>query len=116
MHSAICKSITFQCFIFRAAQCKGRLVTAHCWDVEDPRLLVCRAQRMESHDFKSFKKDNNQVMSIKLQLDLGLNIYTLENARVRRRMLDGITKILGSNFFRIGFTELKAVTHFKVYE
>jgi len=76
VHSATCKSITFQCVIFRAAQCKGRLVTAHCWDVEDPRLLVCRAQRMESQDSKSFKKDNNRVMSIKLPI-IGFRIKYL---------------------------------------
>ncbi|KAL0114439.1 hypothetical protein PUN28_011594 [Cardiocondyla obscurior] len=44
-----------------AAQCKGRLITAHCWDVEEPRLLVCRAQRLESHDSKSFIKENDQI-------------------------------------------------------
>ncbi|KAL0099546.1 hypothetical protein PUN28_019749 [Cardiocondyla obscurior] len=43
------------------AQCKGRLITAHCWDVEEPRLLVCRAQRLESHDSKSFIKENDQI-------------------------------------------------------
>ncbi|KAJ8664480.1 hypothetical protein QAD02_006142 [Eretmocerus hayati] len=35
------------------AQCKGRLVTAHCWDNDDPRLLICRAQRPESFRSKS---------------------------------------------------------------
>ncbi|XP_012255289.2 intraflagellar transport protein 140 homolog [Athalia rosae] len=33
-----------------AMQCKGRLVTSHCWDDEDPRLLVCRAQSLEAPD------------------------------------------------------------------
>lgn len=47
----------------RIAQCRGRLVTAHCWDVEDPRLLVCRAQRLESRGSKNFNK-NNEVMSV----------------------------------------------------
>ncbi|XP_046604167.1 intraflagellar transport protein 140 homolog [Neodiprion virginianus] len=31
-----------------AIQCKGRLVTSHCWDDDDPRLLVCRAQKLDS--------------------------------------------------------------------
>lgn len=39
--------------IFRVSQCKGRLVTAHCWDNDDPRLLICRAQRPESFNPKS---------------------------------------------------------------
>lgn len=44
------------------AQCRGRLVTAHCWDMEDPRLLVCRAQKLESRDSKNFYKgDNNKI-------------------------------------------------------
>ena len=38
---------------FRTAKCKGRLVTAHCWDNDDPRLLICRAQRPESFNSKS---------------------------------------------------------------
>lgn len=43
-----------------SAKCKGRLVTAHCWDVEDPRLLVCRAQRLETQDSKHSTKQNNE--------------------------------------------------------
>ncbi|XP_076655730.1 intraflagellar transport protein rempA [Halictus rubicundus] len=39
-----------------AVKCRGRLVTAHCWDVEDPRLLVCRAQRLDS----KHPKQNNE--------------------------------------------------------
>ncbi|XP_011503227.1 PREDICTED: intraflagellar transport protein 140 homolog [Ceratosolen solmsi marchali] len=35
------------------AKCKGRLVTAHCWDNEDPRLLICQAQKPESINVKS---------------------------------------------------------------
>ncbi|XP_012271619.1 intraflagellar transport protein 140 homolog [Orussus abietinus] len=35
------------------AGCKGRLVTAHCWDTDDPRLLVCRAQKLETRDSKA---------------------------------------------------------------
>ncbi|XP_015590632.1 intraflagellar transport protein 140 homolog [Cephus cinctus] len=33
-----------------ASKCKGRLVTAHCWDADDPRLLICRAQKLETRD------------------------------------------------------------------
>ncbi|XP_014614871.1 PREDICTED: intraflagellar transport protein 140 homolog [Polistes canadensis] len=33
-----------------AMKCRGRLVTAHCWDFEDPRLLVCRAQKLETRE------------------------------------------------------------------
>ncbi|XP_070526562.1 uncharacterized protein [Cardiocondyla obscurior] len=51
-----------------AAQCKGRLITAHCWDVEEPRLLVCRAQRLESHNSISFIKENDQVISTNTNL------------------------------------------------
>ncbi|XP_012060565.1 PREDICTED: intraflagellar transport protein 140 homolog [Atta cephalotes] len=51
-----------------AAQCKGRLVTAHCWDVEDPRLLVCRAQKLEKRDSKSFNKDNNWIIQTSVVL------------------------------------------------
>lgn len=40
-------------------KCKGRLVTAHYWDMEDPRLLVCRAQRLETRDSK-YSKQNNE--------------------------------------------------------
>lgn len=40
-------------------KCKGRLVTAHYWDIEDPRLLVCRAQRLETRDSK-YSKQNNE--------------------------------------------------------
>lgn len=43
---------------------KGRLVTAHCWDTEDPRVLVCRAQKIESTD--SLKGINNDDMSVVL--------------------------------------------------
>ncbi|XP_015439170.1 PREDICTED: intraflagellar transport protein 140 homolog [Dufourea novaeangliae] len=43
-----------------AVKCRGRLVTAHCWDVEDPRLLVCRAQRLETRDSKHSSKQNNE--------------------------------------------------------
>ncbi|EZA61734.1 hypothetical protein DMN91_004415 [Ooceraea biroi] len=49
-----------------AAQCRGRLVTAHCWDLEDPRLLVCRAQRLENRDSKSF--NNNQAVQASVVL------------------------------------------------
>lgn len=52
-------------FFFRVTQCKGRLVTAHCWDMEDPRLLVCRAQRLDSRDSKSYYKSGDQVIFIK---------------------------------------------------
>ncbi|KAG5313583.1 IF140 protein, partial [Pseudoatta argentina] len=51
-----------------AAQCKGRLVTAHCWDVEDPRLLVCRAQKLEKRDSKSFNKDNDWIVQTSVVL------------------------------------------------
>ncbi|XP_036142588.1 intraflagellar transport protein 140 homolog [Monomorium pharaonis] len=50
-----------------AAQCKGRLVTAHCWDMEDPRLLVCRAQRLESYNSKD-NKDNDQTVQASVVL------------------------------------------------
>ncbi|EGI69578.1 PREDICTED: intraflagellar transport protein 140 homolog [Acromyrmex echinatior] len=50
------------------AQCKGRLVTAHCWDVEDPRLLVCRAQKLEKRDSKSFNKDNDWIVQTSVVL------------------------------------------------
>ncbi|OAD53382.1 hypothetical protein WN48_10260 [Eufriesea mexicana] len=43
-----------------SVKCKGRLVTAHCWDIEDPRLLVCRAQRLEIQDSKYSTKQNNE--------------------------------------------------------
>ncbi|KAF3422708.1 hypothetical protein E2986_01971 [Frieseomelitta varia] len=43
-----------------SVKCRGRLVTAHCWDVEDPRLLVCRAQRLELRDSKHSSKQNNE--------------------------------------------------------
>ncbi|XP_020285443.1 intraflagellar transport protein 140 homolog isoform X2 [Pseudomyrmex gracilis] len=46
-----------------AAQCKGRLVTAHCWDVEDPRLLICRAQRLDTQDSKNFNNDNQTIQT-----------------------------------------------------
>ncbi|XP_076752394.1 intraflagellar transport protein rempA [Xylocopa sonorina] len=42
-----------------SVKCRGRLVTAHCWDVEDPRLLVCRAQRLETRDSKCLSKQSN---------------------------------------------------------
>ncbi|KYN32641.1 hypothetical protein ALC56_13123 [Trachymyrmex septentrionalis] len=51
-----------------AAQCKGRLVTAHCWDIEDPRLLVCRAQKLEKRDSKSFNKDNDWIVQTSVVL------------------------------------------------
>ncbi|XP_018367510.1 PREDICTED: intraflagellar transport protein 140 homolog isoform X1 [Trachymyrmex cornetzi] len=51
-----------------AAQCKGRLVTAHCWDVEDPRLLVCRAQKLEKRDSKNFNKDNDWIVQTSVVL------------------------------------------------
>ncbi|KAG5330577.1 IF140 protein, partial [Acromyrmex charruanus] len=54
--------------IMLAAQCKGRLVTAHCWDVEDPRLLVCRAQKLEKRDSKSFNKDNDWIVQTSVVL------------------------------------------------
>lgn len=40
-------------------KCKGRLVTAHCWDFEDPRLLVCRAQKVETRESKTSKSTKN---------------------------------------------------------
>ncbi|XP_017888145.1 intraflagellar transport protein 140 homolog [Ceratina calcarata] len=43
-----------------AVKCRGRLVTAHCWDAEDPRLLVCRAQRLETRDLKQSSKLTNE--------------------------------------------------------
>ncbi|XP_031832698.1 intraflagellar transport protein rempA isoform X2 [Nomia melanderi] len=43
-----------------AVKCRGRLVTAHCWDVEDPRLLVCRAQRLETRDSKQASKQTGE--------------------------------------------------------
>ncbi|XP_076680544.1 intraflagellar transport protein rempA [Andrena cerasifolii] len=43
-----------------AVKCRGRLVTAHCWDVEDPRLLVCRAQRLDMRDSKSTSSQDNE--------------------------------------------------------
>ncbi|KOC69370.1 Intraflagellar transport protein 140 like protein [Habropoda laboriosa] len=43
-----------------AVKCRGRLVTAHCWDVEDPRLLVCRAQKLDARDSKHSSKQNNE--------------------------------------------------------
>lgn len=43
-----------------SVKCRGRLVTAHCWDVEDPRLLVCRAQKLETRDFKYSSKQDNE--------------------------------------------------------
>ncbi|XP_035743577.1 intraflagellar transport protein 140 homolog [Vespa mandarinia] len=39
-----------------AMKCRGRLVTAHCWDFEDPRLLVCRAQKLETRESKTSSK------------------------------------------------------------
>ncbi|KAG7210438.1 hypothetical protein KM043_011970 [Ampulex compressa] len=39
-----------------SVKCRGRLVTAHNWDVEDPRLLVCRAQKLETRDSKQASK------------------------------------------------------------
>ncbi|XP_076624343.1 intraflagellar transport protein rempA [Colletes latitarsis] len=53
------------------AKCKGRLVTAHCWDLEDPRLLVCRAQRLETRDSKNSLKQNDEN-----------NDYSVSNATV----------------------------------
>ncbi|KYM98003.1 PREDICTED: intraflagellar transport protein 140 homolog [Cyphomyrmex costatus] len=50
------------------AQCKGRLVTAHCWDVEDPRLLICRAQKLEKRDSKSLNKDNDWIVQTSVVL------------------------------------------------
>jgi len=58
--------LQFYLIFFRVAQCKGRLVTAHCWDLEDPRLLVCRAQKLESRDSKNFNKNNNIQTSVML--------------------------------------------------
>ncbi|CAK9817048.1 Intraflagellar transport protein 140 homolog [Anthophora quadrimaculata] len=43
-----------------AVKCRGRLVTAHSWDVEDPRLLVCRAQKLEPKDSKYSSKQSNE--------------------------------------------------------
>lgn len=37
-------------------KCRGRLVTAHCWDFEDPRLLVCRAQKLETRESRTSSK------------------------------------------------------------
>ncbi|XP_034180473.1 intraflagellar transport protein 140 homolog isoform X3 [Osmia lignaria lignaria] len=42
-----------------AVKCRGRLVTTHYWDVDDPRLLVCRAQRLDSRDSKYSTKQTN---------------------------------------------------------
>lgn len=58
------KNLSFLFFFFRITQCRARLVTAHCWDMEDPRLLVCRAQKLESHDSKSFHKNDDKVIFI----------------------------------------------------
>ncbi|XP_076161592.1 intraflagellar transport protein rempA isoform X2 [Ptiloglossa arizonensis] len=44
-------------------KCRGRLVTAHCWDVEDPKLLVCRAQKLETRDSKRLAKENDEIDS-----------------------------------------------------
>lgn len=52
---------------FRAIQCRGRLVTSHCWDDEDPRLLVCRAQRLESVD----SRPPSQMISSDAQVQIG---------------------------------------------
>ncbi|GAB1869232.1 Intraflagellar transport protein 140 homolog [Camponotus japonicus] len=49
-------------------QCRARLVTAHCWDMEDPRLLVCRAQKLESHDSKSFHKNDDKIIQASVVL------------------------------------------------
>ncbi|XP_023246567.1 intraflagellar transport protein 140 homolog [Copidosoma floridanum] len=49
------------------AKCKNRLVTAHCWDSDDPRLLVCRAQRPESISAKAStepSKDESNVVLV----------------------------------------------------
>ncbi|XP_050592532.1 intraflagellar transport protein 140 homolog isoform X2 [Bombus affinis] len=43
-----------------SVKCRGRLVTAHCWDAEDPRLLVCRAQKLETRDSKCSSKQDNE--------------------------------------------------------
>lgn len=50
-----------------AVKCRGRLVTAHCWDVEDSRLLVCRAQRLEARDsrYSSKQHDENKFEAFK---------------------------------------------------
>ncbi|XP_011298550.1 intraflagellar transport protein 140 homolog [Fopius arisanus] len=37
---------------------KGRLPTAHCWDTSDPRVLICRAQKIESKETKNSSKPN----------------------------------------------------------
>lgn len=50
---------------FRVAKCKGRLVTAHCWDTDDPRLLICRAQKPEARDSKSLKASNESDVSFR---------------------------------------------------
>nr|XP_033335798.1 intraflagellar transport protein 140 homolog [Megalopta genalis] len=47
-----------------AVKCRGRLVTAHCWDVEDPRLLVCCAQRLETRDSKHSKQNNENEFDV----------------------------------------------------
>ncbi|XP_066587942.1 intraflagellar transport protein 140 homolog [Prorops nasuta] len=48
---------------------RGRLVTAHCWDTEDPRLLICRAQKLESRYNKSSKiKNDNKDTSASVVL------------------------------------------------
>ncbi|XP_043280056.1 intraflagellar transport protein 140 homolog isoform X2 [Venturia canescens] len=37
----------------RNLKSRGRLVTAHCWDTSDPRVLVCRAQKIEGRSSKN---------------------------------------------------------------
>ncbi|XP_043479538.1 intraflagellar transport protein 140 homolog [Leptopilina heterotoma] len=49
-------------------KCKGRLVTAHCWDTDDPRLLICRAQKPETRDSKSTKSSSESDESANVVL------------------------------------------------
>ncbi|XP_058796246.1 intraflagellar transport protein 140 homolog isoform X2 [Phymastichus coffea] len=51
-----------------ATKCRGRLVTSHCWDNDDPRLLICRAQKPESLNSKSSSEltDDHEITNVVL--------------------------------------------------
>ncbi|KAK0096463.1 hypothetical protein PV326_005425 [Microctonus aethiopoides] len=50
----------------------ARLVTAHCWDTVDPRLLVCRAQKTEIRSTKGSAKGSTEMVDINSEADVVL--------------------------------------------